>query len=165
MINQIVVIIILSVSLSWQAHAHNPARASFDIFQDNGTVRMEFAWSLRNALIQSYPFLGENLTSQEEFESCMEEYIRDHFSINVNSTPVTMNFQYGVPGNHSHSYVMIWKLEREIGVNENIEVFCDALMEVYSKQRNTITIYKANRRYECQTYNDRNTCYFSIGIA
>ena len=85
------------MSLAIQAHAHNPAHASFEIFASEGKeqLRVEFTWSMRNTLVANYPFLSDEGTTDETFSSCLEESSRhrilDGMKVCVVCNPISVD--------------------------------------------------------------------------
>ena len=158
-------IVIMSMGLTIQAYTHDPAKATFEFFLDAEvpTVRMEFAWTLRNALIETYPYLSENEGKEEDFVGCLEEYIQDHLKVTADRRPVHLQYSYTVAGNHSHSYLFVFELEEENWSEvEEVQVECTVMQEIYTKQQNTIVIHDGRGPIACVTGRGFPFCIFSL---
>ena len=158
---RIAIFLVWSMGLLTQTHAHNPARANIEILIEEGLIRMEFAWSLRNALQDQYPFLNEEGRSQEDFLACMEEYVLDHFKIRTGNQLVPISFEYSVPGSHSHSYLFLFKMSKTPLISTGIEVWCDLMTEVYRKQQNTIIFHCGTDVTQCIMDREHSFCFFT----
>ena len=160
----LVVMIMMCVGLVELAHAHNPAKATFEFFlsSEGASVRMEFAWTLRSALIGQFPYLEGRHITQEDFVGCLEEYIMDHLVIKTGHEALELDYDYSVPGNHNHSYLFIFKILNWDNSVEELTVECDALKEVYTKQENSIIVHQGGNTGTCKIDRHSEMCRFNL---
>lgn len=131
---------ILIISWSLAAEAHNPAVASYYIFQmkDGWHMRTEFAWSLRNALTKSFPYLEEEEgITDEDYIDCVKDYLEVNLVLKADGVPLAIQTIQQIPGDHGHSYTFIIGLEGPVHAKE-FEVKNKCLTELFRKQKNEV---------------------------
>ena len=134
------IIIVLLSTLGQGVKAHNPAVASFYIFQmkDEWQMRVEFAWSLRNALTKSFPYLSEEkgLTDQD-YMDCVADYLDIHLELSADEERLQIASIQQIPGDHGHSYTFIIGLQGKVNAS-TLLVKNQCLTELYRKQKNEV---------------------------
>ena len=126
------------MGISLSIKAHNPAVASFYIFQmkDQWTMRAEFAWSLRNALIETFPYLNESKDiSEADFLDCVKDYLEIKVDMHADGQELVFESIQQIPGDHGHSYTFIVSLDGPVQVSK-LQVNNKCMMDMYRKQKN-----------------------------
>ena len=123
-------------------YAHSPAAASFYLFQQDNVwqMRTEFAWSLRNALIESFPYLNEGVNeSEDDYMDCVKDYLDINLKIKLDNSRFDYQSITQIPGSHGHSFSFVVKL---IGPSKGHELIIEnrCLTEIYRKQKNEVVL-------------------------
>ena len=156
--------IALCMILASPLFGHNPAIASFEFFfRESGTVlRTEFSWSLRNALVDTYPYLAEGDVDQADFLDCVLEYINHNVDVTVGQEDLQMESIYQVPGDHSHSYVFILEGRTAAYSDFPITISNSCLFDQYRRQSNNLKVWRFEDAVTCTTNQRRPTCVFEV---
>lgn len=150
------IIIVLSMTVVMNNHAHDPHEAFFRINQTKDTVKIkaQFPWTLRNALIKFSPTLVDAKSSQD-FERAFVEYVKKNI-IMVDTLGAAMPFAYFEAfdnNGHSHesNYLLVF-LGNGIGKITNSMMFDNS-----DKQTNYHYLRTENKDIEFQTSPKRPT--------
>ena len=143
------IVLILTIVLTQNLDAHNPAMASYYLFQqeDGWQLRTEFAWSLRNALIKSFPYLSEEGIEDSDYTDCVLDYLDINLEIKIDGTEMEYGEIMQIPGTHSHSFVFLLDLSGPKNGN-HLEIHNECLTELYRKQKNHMIIKTREESYD-----------------
>jgi hypothetical protein len=157
------VIVFAVLIISGQLKAHDPSVSSFHLScHDQGwTLRAEFPWSIRNALIKSYPFLAEKGVDQTMYEDCLKEYVEINFEAYIDGNILKVKRFYQVSGDHGHSFTYIFEMDGP-SIGKQIDITNTCMFELYQKQRNMITIKNAKGEETCTISKKSKSCSFRI---
>ena len=140
-------------------HAHNPALASLDLYQINGQwqLRADFAWSIRNAVVNQFPFLEERSANHEEYLDCILEYMEQNIQVSLDNQDLLFKSISQLPGDHGHDYIFLINLTGpQNGKTLRIQNKC--LFDLYKKSRHTIRL----AGQECLIQSKQDVCSFSL---
>ncbi len=117
--------------------------ATYYLFQqeDGWQMRTEFAWSLRNALVKTFPYLDEQKSqiSDSDYTDCVLDYLEINLEITLDGKEFDYNTITQIPGTHGHSFAFLLEISGPLeGVHLKIQNDC--LTELYRKQKNHVTI-------------------------
>ena len=103
------ILFVILLGFTQNISAHNPANASYYLFQqkDQWQLRVEFAWSLRNALNESFPYLKEDKLTDDDYKDCVMDYLNMNLDIIVDGKLLEFVNIKQIPGDHGHSYVFL----------------------------------------------------------
>ena len=77
------ILLIINMSIiSWSSYAHAPNEAFFEIFESNKDllIKVEFPWTIREALLAARPELKEAKTTEEMTQGLLS-YLQEHNSV------------------------------------------------------------------------------------
>lgn len=137
-----IAILIVYILSSIQVMAHNPAAASFYIFQSHQgwQMRAEFSWALQKVLTTTFPYLSEEAqVAEEDYIDCVADYMRINLQIRADGEMVDIKSIRQIPGDHGHSYTFLLELD---GPAESCHVLITnlCLLELYPKQKNDVVL-------------------------
>ena len=122
-------------------YSHEPNKAYFEFWQEGHTitVRAEFPWTMRLALLKAFPQIKEK-SVQEDFDNAIFDYFSKAIVIKENNKNVKLLSVKQLPQDHSHSviYKLVFGQVKEL---EGISITNFCLNNLYDDQINYNTIY------------------------
>jgi hypothetical protein len=106
-------IILLFFAFSGVGFAHDANKAFFNIQQKDNLVevRAEFPWSIRNALLETYPEL-EHSKSKADFDTAFFDYVKTNFELRNDDSILKLIAVEEVTHNeHAHANAFIFLFE------------------------------------------------------
>jgi hypothetical protein len=131
--------------ISWSSYAHAPNEAFFEIFESNKDllIKVEFPWTIREALLAARPELKEAKTTEEMTQGLLS-YLQEHIEVrNELNELILMQSIKSVPNVNGHGHGSVYMLL--LGKNQWISSIKNTCMfERYSDQKNFHSIEVAN---------------------
>jgi hypothetical protein len=154
--------------------AHSPHECFFDINIEKNvcTIKAEFPWTLRNALLVFDPALN-NAQSPQAFEQAFEKYISSHLILKDNDGKALVFKGFKALESSGHSHQNEYVLEYEGG--EMTQVTNSIMFEMSDKQSNyhsimidgtkrTFKTYKGQDSFIIDNLSTNYTPYFIFGF-
>jgi hypothetical protein len=131
--------------ISWSSYAHAPNEAFFELFESNKQllIKVEFPWTIREALLAARPELKTAQTT-EEMTAGLLSYIQEHLKVrNEQNEPILIQNIKVAPNTNGHGHGSVYMLL--LGENQRISSIKNTCMfEAYSDQTNFHSIEVAN---------------------
>lgn len=153
--------LIISMSLiSRSSYAHAPNEAFFEFFESNNQllIKVEFPWTIREALLTAKPKLRTAQTT-EEMTTGLLAYLQAHLELrNGQNQPIPIQSIKVAPNTNGHGHGSVYMLL--LGENQWISSIKNTCMfEAYSDQTNFHSIEVANAPTLKFTTNKENAIY------
>lgn len=137
--------------------------ASYYLFQQDESwkLRTEFAWSLRNALVLSFPYLDEEKVSDEDYSDCVLDYLDINMEIILDGNILKYDKIKQIPGSHGHSFVFIIDVNGPV-TGQNLQIRNHCMTEIYKKQKNHVIVKTKEHSLEHILTKNIKTCSFDL---
>jgi hypothetical protein len=173
--NQYFLLILIISCLQTLGFAHSPHECYFDIKLENNTctIKAEFPWTLRNALLDFDPSLNSIQTPQA-FETAFEKYISSNLNLKDKEGKMLIFKGFRALESSGHSHQNEYALEYE---GSDVKQVTNTIMfEMSDKQSNyhsimvdgtkrTFETYKGQDSFMIDDLSTNNTSYFIFGFA
>jgi len=131
--------------ISGSSYAHAPNEAFFEFFESNKQllVKVEFPWTIREALLAARPKLKTAQTTAEMTAGLLS-YLQEHLEVrNEQNEPILIQSIKVAPNTNGHGHGSVYMLL--LGANQSISSIKNTCMfEAYPDQTNFHSIEVAN---------------------
>lgn len=140
------IFLIISMSIiSWSSYAHAPNEAFFEVFESNKQllIKVEFPWTIREALLAARPEL-KTAQTKAEMTAGLLSYLQEHLEVrNEENQRILIQSIKVAPNTNGHGHGSVYMLL--LGKNQWISSIKNTCMfEAYSDQTNFHSIEVAN---------------------
>ena len=135
--------------------AHSPSETHSTIYMNGDmlNVQIELPWSISDAVIKYHPE-SRTKTSKSTFMPFVIDYLTNHFEVFKNDKAIQCIETERLPGEHSHSEIMV--LKYPAGSMKNLRINNSIMFNLNKRQKNHHKlIFVENKKWNVTTTSNR----------